>query len=116
MVCLEREGICSKYDAIQDLWIESGRMLEGLVGIAHYFHPSLGLVMAGVNKEGDTDVSGVERTSDGENFISLPPLPAPLYGACMVITDEGVIYVTGGCTDRFDIFCLYDFVPRHVRS
>ena len=52
--------------------------------------------MAGGYLPDTGEIDFVERTTDGENFISMPPLPTTDHDQCMVITDEGTIYITGG--------------------
>ena len=64
--------------------------------MAYYFHPDLGLVMAGGQTDYPANTAAVERTTDGQEFLSVPPLPAASSRQCMVITDGGVVYVTGG--------------------
>ena len=66
--------------------------------MAYYHQATLGLVMAGGRAEYPYDTETVELTTDGEEFVPLPSLPAPIEQQCMVITDEGVIYITGGTT------------------
>ena len=66
--------------------------------MAYNHHAALGLVMAGGRTDYPYDTETVELTTNGEEFVALPSLPAPVEQQCMVITDEGVIYITGGTT------------------
>ena len=63
--------------------------------MGYYFHPDLGLVMAGGDSDGD-ETDSVERTEDGQNFLPMPSIPEPKARGCMVITEDGVIYLMGG--------------------
>ena len=60
--------------------------------------------MAGGYDELDI-IDGVERTTDGQNFISMPPLPNANKDQCMVVTDEGTIYITGGISSDVSQTC-----------
>jgi len=97
--------VCSLYDPLTDSWTESGTMLQKRSRMAYYFHPSLGLIMAGGYDESDI-IDGVERTTDGQNFISMPPLPNANKDQCMVVTDEGTIYITGGISSDVRMYSL----------